>query len=233
MVNKLLKYQEVDAKLRKIEIELSSSEERKKALSAKKFLDGVEETIIKLNARSKELYEQYLVILEEQKNFSSKQEEYTLAIKDVETEDEVAYLSKKIDETIAKIKNLSALSEKLGEEMQKVLAEYATLKAKTKGAKLQYEEFGKKYNELRASKSAEMDAIKKELLALEKDIDATLLEKYKAKRLSKNFPVLREVTGKICEVCYMELSAGEISKLKSGAIIEHECGVLLYISSGK
>ena len=35
MVNKLLKYQEVDAKLRKIEIELSSSEERKKALSAK------------------------------------------------------------------------------------------------------------------------------------------------------------------------------------------------------
>ena len=72
MVNKLLKYQEVDAGLRKIEIELSSSEERKKAISAKKFLDGVEETIVKLNTRSKELYEQYLVILEEQKNFSSK-----------------------------------------------------------------------------------------------------------------------------------------------------------------
>lgn len=232
MISKLLKYQEVDAELRKIELELSSSEERKKAVSAKKFLDGVEETIIKLNARSKELYEQYLVILEEQKGFSSKQEEYALAIKDVENEEEVAYLNKKIDETIAKIKNLSALSEKLGEEMQKVLAEYTALKAKTKSAQVQFKEYAEKFNKLKVSKSAEMDAIKKELLALEKDIDAGILEKYKAKRLSKIFPVLREVTGKICEECYMELSGGEISKLKSGGIIEHECGVLLYIGRG-
>ncbi len=230
MINKLLKYQEVDSGLRKIELELSSSEDRKKALSAKKFLDGVEETIVKLNAKSKELYEQYLVVLEEQKKFSSKKEEYSVAIKDVENEDEISYLMKKIDETIAKIKNLSSLASKLGEEMQKVLAEYANLKAKTKSARAQYEEFGKKYNELKASKSAEMDEIKKELLALEKDIDAGVLERYKAKRAMKIFPILYEVKGKICEVCNMELSLAELSKLKSGTIIDCEqCGRLLFV----
>ena len=35
MVEELLKYQETDSRLRKIEIELSGSEERKKSVSAK------------------------------------------------------------------------------------------------------------------------------------------------------------------------------------------------------
>ena len=42
MIDNLLKYQEADAKLREIEKELAKSEERKKAVEAKKFLDGVE-----------------------------------------------------------------------------------------------------------------------------------------------------------------------------------------------
>ena len=55
MIKALLAYQETDAKLRKIEIELSGSEERKKAMSAKKYLEGVEETLAKLESRASEL----------------------------------------------------------------------------------------------------------------------------------------------------------------------------------
>ena len=230
MINKLLKYQEVDSGLRKIEIELASSEDRKKALAAKKFLDGVEDAIVKLNNRSKELYEQYQIVLEEQKKFAQKEEEFSVALRDVENEDEVAYLSKKIDETIIKMKNLSSQLAKLGEEMQKVLAEYASLKAKTKSAKLQYEEFGKKYNELKASKKAERDAIESELISLEKDIDKALIERYKAKRAMKIFPIVYPVKEKNCGGCNMELSLTELSKLKGGAIVDCEqCGRLLYV----
>ena len=114
--------------------------------------------------------------------------------------------------------------------MQKILAEYASLKAKTKSARTQYEEFGKKYNELKTAKSAEMEKIKKELLSLEKEVDAKLLERYKAKRAMKIFPIVYEVKGKICEVCNMELSLAELSKLKAGAIIDCEqCGRLLFV----
>ena len=45
MIEELLKYQEVDANLRKIEVELAGSEARKKAVVAKKYIDGVEENV--------------------------------------------------------------------------------------------------------------------------------------------------------------------------------------------
>ena len=55
MVKELLAYQEVDAKLKQLESELSGSEERKKAVSAKKYLDGVEENVNKLDAKALDL----------------------------------------------------------------------------------------------------------------------------------------------------------------------------------
>ena len=45
MVEKLLAYQTADAKLREIEKTLGASEDRKKAVTAKKYLEGVEELI--------------------------------------------------------------------------------------------------------------------------------------------------------------------------------------------
>ena len=50
----------------------------------------------------------------------------------------------------------------------------------------------------------------------------------------KIFPILYEVKGKICEVCNMELSLTELSKLKSGGIIDCEqCGRLLFVKAEK
>ena len=65
MINKLLKYQEVDGQLREIEKELSRSEERKKAVEAKKYLDGVEESVNKLDDKASELLLAYENVLKE------------------------------------------------------------------------------------------------------------------------------------------------------------------------
>ena len=55
MIQALLNYQSADAKLKKIEKTLADSEERKKAVSAKKYLEGVEENVNKLDDRAAEL----------------------------------------------------------------------------------------------------------------------------------------------------------------------------------
>ncbi len=234
MIKKLLAYQEVDSKLRDIEVKISSSEDRKKALVAKKFLDSVEETIVKINAKAKELNEQYLKVLDDQKKLNEKEEEYAHAVKDVETEEEVAYLLKKIDETISKIKTLSATAQKINEEMQKVLAEYASLRKKTKAYQEQYKESANKYNEYKSTFDAEKEKIKAELAVLEKDVDAKLLERYKAKRAMKIFPIVFAVSGEFCGACNMQLDLSTLSKLKAGNIIDCEqCGRLIYLETSK
>ncbi len=52
MIEELLKYQEVDAELRKIETELAGNEARKKAVAAKKFLESVDESVNMLDVKA-------------------------------------------------------------------------------------------------------------------------------------------------------------------------------------
>ena len=55
MIENLLKYQEIDSKLREIEVAISGSDERKKAVSAQAFLKSVNDNIAKLDQRAEDL----------------------------------------------------------------------------------------------------------------------------------------------------------------------------------
>jgi hypothetical protein len=50
-MEKLLEYQQVDAELKAVENELSSNEDRKKGIAAKKFLDTVNDSLAELDAK--------------------------------------------------------------------------------------------------------------------------------------------------------------------------------------
>ncbi len=229
MIQELLAYQTTDAKLRKIETELSGSEERKKALSAKKYLEGVEEAVSKLEARAAELLLAYENATNQQLKLKEQEEELSRAIDTLEDETEVNYLLKKADELLAKIKSFGAEATKIASEIQAVLSEYNNVKLKTKAARTQYEDSGKKYNELKESKKSEKEAIEKELASLKEKVDPSLMERYLKKRAEKIFPVVAEVTDKTCGGCNMELSMSELSKLKSGEIIEcDQCRRLIF-----
>ena len=90
-------------------------------------------------------------------------------------------------------------------------------------------EYGKKYNELKASKKEEKDKIESELNEIKKKVDPALMERYLKKREEKLYPILFEVTGEFCSCCNMELSLADLSKLKNGEVIEcDQCRRLLY-----
>lgn len=230
MIEQLLKYQEIDAGLRKIEMELAGSEARKKAVAAKKFLESVDETVNKLDVKAAELAHIYEKMQSESKILSEQREEFIGALEHAEDENALNYLSKKADELYAKVKNLSQEASKVAEAMQAVYKEYAGIRNNIKTAQAQYTENGKIYNELKASKQDERTKIESELKELEKNVDATLMERYKAKRAAKIFPIVYEVRGNVCGACNMELPTSVLAGLKNGDIIEcDQCGRLLYL----
>ncbi len=229
MIEQLLIYQNVDAKLKKIENELMGSEERKKAVVAKKFLDGVEEILSKLDARAAKLAQEYKNCNEEYVKIKEQESELAKALEGVKEESEASFLIKKAEQLMQKIKNIAGACNKLSEELQAVMKEYVSIKNQTKAAQVQYNENGKKYNELKASLTGEKEAIEKELEQIKNKVEPTLMEKYLKKRAGKIYPVVFEVRGNACGACNMELPMSELTKLKNGGVIECEtCGRLLY-----
>ncbi len=229
MVRKLLKYQEIDAKLKSIESELLGSEERKKATGAKKYLESATENVNRLDERAKELALTFENLKQTEAKLKEQQAEFQNALNSVEDETEAQYHLKKIEKLLKEIKSLNEQSASISAEIENTLKEYAKIKANSKMAQEQYKEFGAKYNELKASKSKEMEEIKKELSVLAEGIDAELMEKYNKKRGDKIFPILFEASENGCSACGMELPMSAKNKLKNGEIIEcDQCGRLLY-----
>ncbi len=229
MIKDLLNYQQADAKLRKIEVELSSSTARKKAASARVYIEGVNENVNKLDDKAGHLAQESQNIADQCKNLSEQLSELEKAIAGADDVNQINFYIKKAEDLIAQIKSLSASLNKNGDESQKVVKEYSTIKAQTKNAQAQYAESKEEYDKLKASFKQEMDDINKELESLKKSVDATLMEKYQKKRANKIFPIVYPVTSGVCGYCRMELSMLELNKLKNGEIIEcDQCGRILY-----
>ena len=231
MINSLLEYQTVDSALRDIEVALSKSEERKKASSAKNFLNSANETLAKLDQRAEELIAKYNGAIKVYGKLAEESKEYD-GIGDMD-EDQLSYVKKKAQSLTDEVNNLISAIDQLAKEIESVLKEFAQLRADIKRAKAQYAEFRPKYDELKASKEGEMAEIKAKLKKLESKIPPEVLEKYNQKRKDKIFPVLNEAQEMskhaYCR-CGTELPGTSYISLKNGNIVECEnCHRLLYL----
>ncbi len=231
MIKALLDYQVVDAKLKDIEKVLSGSEERKKAVNAKKYLEGVEDNVNKLDVRAAELTTAYEALNDDLNKLKEQSQEISDGVAQAEDEKEASFLIKKADELMSKIKTYSANIAKLYEELQTVIKEYSKIKATTKAAQEQYNENAKKYAELKDSYKTEKENVEKELDSLKSKVDPALMERYLKKRNNKIYPVLYAVRGNVCGACNMELPMSEMNKLKNGEVIDcDQCGRMIYLS---
>lgn len=233
MIEKLLAYQDVDKKLKDIETELGKSEERKKTHSAQTFLKGVNEQIAALDGRAEELANTFSVLTSTYGKLCEEIKEYDgLDVGD--DLEQVAYIKKKAQALSNEIEALAATLENVTKEIGIVLKEFGKLKSETKAARTQYETYAPKYNALKDSKKDEIDAIRKELASIEKDIPADIMEKYKQRRKDRIFPVLNRATelgksGAYC-ACGKALPDAQHKTLLGGGIVECEsCHRLLYL----
>lgn len=129
MIDELLKYQEEDGKLRAIEQEIASTDERKKYMSARKFLEKAPEKLEALDARATE----FRLMFE---RLEKKYAEIADTIKDYENLDEmvdeqggeISFYKKNAAAIADNLKNLKAEINKLVSQIEKTSAEYAAAK---------------------------------------------------------------------------------------------------------
>ncbi len=221
MIEELLKYQETDGRLRAVEHEISSTEERKKYAAARKFLEKAPEKLDSLEAKAVELRHAF-------EQLEKKYAEIADTIRDYENLDEmigeqggeISFYKKSATQIADNLRGLKAEINKLVSQIEAASKEYSAAKAQTIAMQKQYKEYKAKYAEVKESRAAEIASIEKELAELAKKVPKQALEKYNAKRKEKLFPVVCEVTGNRCPQCGMELSIAELSKISEGSFVE-------------
>ena len=218
----ILNYQETDKKLYALEKELSSSESRKKSVTAKKFIMAAAEKLDLFDAKAKQLKN---AAAELNKKYLSAEEtlaEFGNVDELVEGGADIAFYKKNalaLADSLRKIKaDLAAIVAEINETHE----EYQKLKKQVLAAQKQYKESSEEYEKVKADKADEKNAIEEELKTLAKDIPAETLEKYLKKRKEKMIPgkIVGKFDGDRCPICKMELPLAAINTLKGGATIE-------------
>jgi len=229
MIEKLIKYQEIDEKLRVIEQEISHSDERLKYGQSVKFLENAPEKLDKLDSRAGELYKIVGQLTDKYKELDENVNEYNGIIeisKDIEV---INFYKKNASKLYEQIKELKSSINTVVEEISIINENFEKMKNQTILMQRQYKEYKQKYSELKSQKESDIKKIETALQKASKGITPELLEKYKQKRKDKIFPILYEVNGKRCSQCGMELSLSELSNLDRDKIIECEnCRRLIY-----
>lgn len=219
-VEKLLKYQEEDEKLLKVERELAGSQERKNLAQAVNFVTKAAERLEALDGKALSLAS---TLEELNKRYADVSE--TLA--EFENLDEL--LEGGADTSFYK-KNLAQISEKLKAIKQEVNAltkaikesneEFQTLYTKNRAMQKQGKEYQEAYEKLKAEKRKESEVIKAELVKLSQDIAPEVMQRYQSKRSERIFPILCPEKDGRCSKCGSELSLAGKEKLLTGGVVE-------------
>lgn len=221
MIDELLRYQEADGRLRAVEQGIASTEERKKYVTARKFLEKAPEKLEALDAKAVELKHMF-------DQLEKKYKEIADTIRDYENLDEmigeqggeISFYKKNASQISDNLRGLKAEINKLVSMIEAASAEYQTAKKQTILMQRQYKEYKDKYAAVKQEHAEEIAQIEKEMAKIAEHVPKDQLERYNAKRREKLYPVVCEVKDKRCPQCGMELSIAELSKLAEGTPIE-------------
>ena len=226
--NELLEYQKIDGELRKLEQEIAGSEERKKYLQAKKFMESARE---RLEAQDKHAAE--LKALRDE--LSARVEETTKAIAEYAELDEmleggadIAFYKKNAQALLDRLRSVKVELNKLIAEVNSTAEEYRKFKEQTIAMQKQYKEYNEKFKVLKSSRADEVKKITEQLEGLEKKIAPIIMERYRQKRNERIFPIVVPLTGDFC-MCGFEFPRLHQSELAGGNMVECEnCRRFIY-----
>ena len=228
-VEKLLKYQEADSRLIKVEQKLNSSDERKKYIQARSYLTKASEKLDQIEAKAQELRANI-------DRLNARYAELAETLKDFDHLDELAEESNALSfykrRAQSLLEDFKALKNELNNLISNIkdqVEEYQNLKKNVIAAQKEYPKLQAAFKKYKDTVQVEAEAIAKDLKELAKDIDDDVLKKYQAKRSERVFPILCQLKGDVCPMCGTSLSIAEKENAASGKVIECEnCHRFLY-----
>lgn len=231
-LQELLRYQETDKELRKIEQEIAGSDERKKYVQARKFMEAAKEKLEAQDRRAVDLKNKRDELGARMEELNKALAEYSDLEEMMDDDGAVSFYKKNAQALAEKLRALKNELNKLIAEITSITEEYKKLKSQTIAMQKQYKEYGEKTSDLKKGYEDELKEIKRRLNDIAKNIPAELLEKYDAKRKERVFPVLVPLTQagtQIGCICGVEFSLAQKEKLSGGNVIECEhCRRLVY-----
>lgn len=226
MIQEILKYQQIDGELRKLEQELAQLPERKKATEMQNNLKAGQTRLAVVEQNAQKTTENFAKAKAYYDDLFIKIETLSKAIADADLE--------KIRELQRAKSNFYQMIEKLEKELSKINAqltmvnnEYNSIIKNAKLAKTQLDALKVKFAESKQRLEPQIAKLKADLASQAKKVDKNILEKYNAKRESK-FPVFVKNINGTCGGCRMAISASKMRDFISSEYIECEnCGRII------
>lgn len=228
----ILKYQELDRELYKVEQKISNSPYKKKAVE----LSGVAK---KSQAKSTELESEATRLVGEINDLKEKFA-FNKAKLDEVLKSDVQKMSLEDVEKMSNLKgkiaqNLNVLEkmlQKSAENINKILSEFNHTIKTFNDAKTQYGVCKQKIDEETKALEPEKNKLTEQLQDLGKTVDKEILAEYKKKRQDERiFPVIVPLeSGTFCGYCRMEQPKAALSRLKEKGVITCEhCKRFIYL----
>lgn len=229
-IQKILDYQTKDFEIIKLERQLANSPDKailsnlvllvKETQNASALLEKeAEDAVLQFN-NLKKTYTDNISFLEK----ISKQDTDKL------DDEKATEVFEKINEISSNLATLEKRVLGMADKINNILSEYNLAKKRYFSAREKHAIHKERFDKLNDEIAPMISALEKELQALEKGIDKTVLAKYKTRRQDKVFPIIVPVRDSSCGGCMMELPSAQIEKLKRNGFLECEnCHRIIYL----
>ncbi len=228
VLKELLEYQSVDGELRKIEQEVAASEERKKYIQAKKFMETAGDKLEAQDKRARDLKALFEKLTEEFEEINKTIAEYADLDEMVENGGDISFYKKSVQSLVDRLRAMKGELNKLASDIENASEEYKRMKKQTISMQKQYKEYNEKFKEVKNARAEEVKEINARLETIGAKIPPEILERYKAKRRDKIFPVVVPLNGEFC-ICGRDFPLAQQGALSGGGVVECEhCHRFIY-----
>ncbi|MBE5746064.1 MAG: hypothetical protein E7359_02120 [Clostridiales bacterium] len=222
-MKELLKYQELDIELKKIEKKVNGSEFFKNVNKSKEIAKKSQIRMIEINEEAKKIIEDINKIAGVKNKGLDLVQKYVNTNVDNMQEKDVLEIANKIKPIRKNLEELISRLNILENKMARLLEEFDNMKKQIINSKKVYDENKGKLDSLKEEVEPEIEKAKQKLQNQEKNVNPDLILKYRNLKREGVFPVLVSLNeGKSCGYCRVEQSMHKLEKLKLTGFTECE-----------
>lgn len=222
-MKELLKYQEIDIELKKLEKKVNGSEYFKNVNKSKEVAKKSQLKMIDLNEEAKKISDDINKIVQVKEKGLELVKKYSNMNIDNMQEKEVPEIVNKIKPIKKNLEELITRLYNLQQKMIKILEEFDNLKKQIISSKKIHDENKVHLDKLKLEIEPDAEKIRAKLQAQEKKVNPELIQKYRNLKREGVFPVIVSLKdGKNCGYCRVEQSIHKLEKLKFNGFTDCE-----------